>query len=104
MSRARPAVLQTAVETETAEGGRTRAWSDAATVWVELRAAAASAQAAQELRPVRVETATAVARDHLAAAAGQRLVVEDDPPWRVLAVAREAPAPGWMTLALDREG
>lgn len=97
-----PATLQAAVETETAEGGRARAWSDVAPVWVELRPGAGSADAAQEQRPVRVETAVAFARDHPAAAAGQQLAVPDGPPWRVLAVRRADPAPGRMTLLLDR--
>ncbi len=97
-----PATLQAAAETETAEGGRARAWSDLALVWVELRPGAGSADAAEGQRPVRVETASAGARDHPLAAAGQRLLTPDGPPWRVLAVRRADPAPGRMTLLLDR--
>lgn len=97
-----PATLQIAVETETAEGGRTRAWADVALVWVELRLGADASDTAQEQRPVRVETASAFARDHPLAAAGQQLVTPDGPPWRVLAVRRADPAPGRMTLLLDR--
>ena len=102
MSASRPAVLQAVVETETPDGGRARAWSEVAALWVELRAGAASEAAAQEMRPVRVEAATAVARDHPAAAAGQQLALDGEPPWRVLAVQRAEPTAGRMTLVLDR--
>lgn len=103
--RASPAVLQAAVETETAEGGRTRVWADVATLWVTLAYGAATADEAQEMRPVRVEVATATARDHPAAEAGQQLAITgDDAAWRVLEMRRGAPAPGRMTLLLDREG
>ena len=103
MIAARPATLQAAVETETPDGGRLRAWSDVATLWVEVRAGAAAADAAQEMRPVRVETAVALARDHPSVAPGQQLVLAGEPPWRVLSATSGAPAPGRMTLALDRQ-
>ena len=93
------AALQSATETETDFGGRTRAWSTIASVWVQLTPGAASADGGQDQRPVRVETATAQARDHTLAAAGQQLVL-DGPPWRVIAVQRVQP--GRMTLILDR--
>ena len=80
-----------------------RAWADVAGVWVMLAYGSAGEEAAQEMQPVRTEAATAVARDHPTAAAGQRLAVDGDPlPWRVLALRRGEPAPGRMTLVLDR--
>ena len=100
---ARPATLQAVVETETPDGGRLRAWSDVATLWVEVRAGAAAADVDQEMRPVRVETAVALARDHPSVAPGQQLVLAGEPPWRVLSATSGAPAPGRMTLALDRQ-
>lgn len=102
MIAARPATLQAVAETETPDGGRLRAWSDVATVWVELRAGAGAADSAEEMRPVRVETAIALARDHPSAGAGQQLVLDGESPWRVLTVRRDDPEPGRMTLALDR--
>ena len=101
---ARPAALQASVETQTPAGGVTRAWSTVATTWVELRASAGGFEQAEGQRPVRVETASATARDHPLAAAGQQLVLDDEPPWRVLAVRRGEPAAGRMTLLLDRAG
>ncbi len=100
----RPGSLQAATETETDEGGRTRVWAEVAVVWVEVRAGAGSSDASDGLRPVRVDTATAVARDHPAAAAGQQLVLDSEAPWRVLAVRRGEPAAGRMTLVIDWAG
>ena len=99
LSREILATLQSAAETETDFGGRTRAWSDIATVWVTLTPGSATNDAGQDQRPFRVETATASARDHPLAAPGQQLVM-DDAIWRVLAVQRTTP--GRMTLLLDR--
>ncbi len=93
------AALQAASDTETAYGGRTRTWTEVATLWVHLQPTGARLDQRQDQRPVRIETATAAARDHPAAAAGQRLVLTG-PPWRVLAVQR--PGGGRMVLSLDR--
>jgi head-tail adaptor len=93
------ATLQAPGETETPYGGRARVWSDVATLWVRLKPGGATLEQLQDQRPVRIETASAAARDHPDAAAGQRLVA-DGPPWRVLAVQR--PGGGRMTLLLDR--
>jgi hypothetical protein len=103
-ARAAPAVLQAEVVTETAYGGRDRAWSDVATLWVLLTPSAPGAQTdGAASAPSPTDTATATARDLPAAAAGQRLVAADDPdPWRVLRVDRASPRPGRMTLRLDR--
>jgi hypothetical protein len=93
------ASLQSAAETQTDFGGRTRVWSEIATVWVTLTPGSATNDPGQDQRPFRVETATATARDQPLAAAGQQLVT-DDTPWRVIAVQRTEP--GRMTLLLDR--
>lgn len=92
--------LQSAVETETEFGGRTRIWSDVASVWVTLTPGSATNDTGQDQRPFRVETASASARDHPLAAPGQQLVIGAETPWRVLAVQRTEP--GRMILILDR--
>ena len=99
---ANPAVLENAVETETGFGGRTRAWIHAADLWLDLKPGGATTASSQDQRPVRVETAAAEARDHPAAAPGQRLTLAGEPPWTVLAVQRGRPTPGRMTLLLER--
>lgn len=96
------AQLLVPVESETAFGGRTRNWSAAATVWLDLLAGPGRDYAAGEQRPLRVESALAVARDHSLAARGLRLAIGAEPPWRILAVTRDHPAPGLMSLTLDR--
>ncbi len=93
-------VLQQAADAETAYGGRTRAWSPLATLWVHLTPGSASYDQADGEAPSRVKTANAAARDHPDAAAGQRLQLEGA-PWSVLAVQR--PQPGRMLLALQRQ-
>ncbi len=93
------ASLQGSTETETEFGGRTRVWTEIATVWVVLTPAGTTSDTGQDQRPFRVETATAAARDHPLAVTGEQLVT-DDALWRVLAVQRTEP--GRMTLLLDR--
>ena len=93
------AALQSAAETETDFGGRTRVWTTIASIWVTFIPGGASADTGQEQRPFRVETASASARDHPLAASDQQLLL-DGPPWRVIAVQRTEP--GRMTLILDR--
>ncbi len=93
------ATLESAVESETGFAGRTRVWSEVASLWVALTPGGAAMDAGQDQRPFRVETAAATARDHPLAASGQRLTL-NGPPWRVLAVQRTEP--GRMTLLLDR--
>jgi head-tail adaptor len=98
-----PATLQAASETETAYGGLTTVWADVATIWIALKPGSATSDQLEQQRPVRIETASATARDDARAAAGQQLLAGDDPnPWRVLAVERAQPQPGAMTLRLDR--
>lgn len=93
-------VLQQAVDTETAYGGRVQAWSTFATLWVHLTPGAAGYDQADGEAPSRVETANAAARDHPGAAPGQRLQL-DGAPWSVLAVDRVQP--GRMILLLQRQ-
>ncbi len=98
-----PAVLQASTATETAYGGATLAWTAVAAIWIDLKPGAATYDQLEGVRPVRIETAAATARDDARAAAGQQILVGDDPvPWRVLAVERAQPQPGAMTLRLDR--
>lgn len=98
-----PAVLQAAVETPTAYGGATAAWSTVAALWIELKPGSATYDQLEGQRPVRIETAAATARDDARATAGQQLLVGDDAnPWRIRAVERSNPEPGVMTLRLDR--
>ncbi len=97
----RLATLSEATEAETAFGGRTRSWSEVATVWLDLGVAARErAEAGQ--RPVLTETAEAVARDHPLAAAGQRLSLGGD-NWRLVRLVRDAPKLGRMTLFLEKD-
>ena len=101
--RPQPAVLQSAAETETDYGGRNRAWSQAATLWVSLTIAAPTQETGADAVPREAASASAVGGDHPNAAAGQRLLVGDDPdPWRVRRVDRGVPSLGRMTLRLDR--
>ncbi len=97
-----PALLQAAAETETVYGGRVRAWAAVATLWLDLSAVAGRETASQDQRPVRLESATATARDDPRAAVGQRLVVGADPPWTILAIDHAQPSPGLMRLTLER--
>jgi len=97
-----PGRLEAAVEAETPLGGRSRAWAPVAALWLDLSATAMREAAAEQQRPVRIETATAVARDDPRATPGQRLTVGEDPPWRVLDIDRAQPTPGRMRLRLER--
>jgi hypothetical protein len=98
------AELLTPVETPTPFGGLTRTWTAAATLWLDLLAGPGRELSVGEQRPLRVESALAIARDHPLAARGLRLQLGADPPWRILAVARDHPAPGLMSVSLDRTG
>ena len=97
------ATLESATETPTAYGGVALAWSQVATVWVTLeRGALREAAAAPTSPPAVAQAATATARDHPLAAAGQRLTPPGEAPFRVVQVRRGDPLPGAMTLVLDR--
>ena len=98
----RLASLQAAAETETAFGGRSRVWSEVATVWVDLREGGPRETTEADQQPQLAVSAEAEARDHPSAAAGQRLVVSGD-GWRVLRLIRGIPKPGRMTLYLEKE-
>ena len=98
----RLATLKSAVESETAFGGRTRSWSDVATLWVDLKITGGSEGAEADQRPSLSETAQAEARDHPSAAAGQRLSVGGD-NWRLVRLVRGAPKMGRMTLHLQKD-
>ncbi len=101
--RAVPATVQAAVAAETAYGGRSVAWTDVATVWVELHRSAPSTDAATaETPPERLERAEARARTHPALAPGVRLNTGDGPPWAVTAVRSDEPLPGRCILVLER--
>ena len=101
MSYATPATLQAATASETSYGGETFTWADLASIWIDLRPGGASYDQLEGQRPVRIETASATARDDARCAAGQQLLAGADPnPWRILAVERVTP--GVMTLRLDR--
>ena len=98
-----PATLQASTATGTAYGGAALAWAPSAEIWIALQPGAAAYDQLEGLRPVRIETASATARDDPRAAPGQQLLAGDDAnPWRVLAVERANPRPGAMTLRLDR--
>jgi len=100
-----PAVLQAAIQTETAYGGVTTVWAAVATLWIAMKPGAASDDQLEQQKPVRIETAAATARDDPRACAGQQLLAGDDAnPWRLLAVEHANPQPGVMTLRLDRFG
>ena len=101
--RAVLANVQARTEAETPYGGRTVAWAQVATVWVEIRPAApAEAAAPSGERPARRETAEGRARSHPALAAGVQLDAGDGPPWTVTAANPDDPAPGHVRLLLDR--
>ncbi len=97
------ATLEASIETPTAYGGVSLAWSQVATVWVALkRAALREADAAEDHPPAAAQAATAIARDHPLASPGQRLTLPGEAPFRVVELRRGEPAPGAMTLILDR--
>lgn len=98
----RLAVLKGVVEAETAFGGRTRNWSEVASLWVDLRIAGGAERAEADQRPVLSETARAETRDNPAAAVGQRLSVGGD-NWRVIRLVRGAPKLGRMILHLEKD-
>lgn len=98
----RLASLESVVEAETAFGGRTRSWSEVASLWVELSVTGAREDSQADQRPDIAEAAKAVARDLAAAQAGQRLVVGGD-NWRLVRVVRGAPRIGRMTLFLQKD-
>ncbi len=97
------ATLDAPSETPTAYGGLSLTWTQVATVWVAIRRAALREGAGAPGGPPAVsQGATATARDHPLAAAGQRLTPPGEDPFRVVEVRRGEPAPGAMTLILDR--
>lgn len=97
------AVLEAAVEAETPFGGRSRSWSQVATLWVDLRPGSPRQAAGAGQRPVVSDTARAEARDHPAAEAGQRLSLGGD-NWRLVRLVRGEPKIGRMILHLEKEG
>lgn len=103
-ARAAPAVLQAATETATDFGGLDETWTEVATLWVTLTVAAPTQPLDDAYAPPALtDVAAGVCRDHPAAAAGQRLLIGDDPePWRLRRVDRGLPGVGRMTLRLDR--
>lgn len=99
----RPATLSAASEVETPFGGRTRAWAPVAAVWATLQLDGIAERTASDAPPVGSQAATAVARDHPAAAPGQQLAFAGEPPFEVREVRRATPVPGRMTLVLVRQ-
>lgn len=102
-----PAMLRAETVSETDYGGRTSAWTEAARLWIALTPGLPGHVALGDAPPARLETATAEARDDARAAVGQQLIVgapspSTQPPWTVLAIDRARPAPGRMTLRLER--
>ena len=97
-----PAVLQSETQSETAYGGRTGAWTEAARLWVTLTPSAPRPLGVGDTPPETLETATAEARDDLRAGRGQRLIIGAEPPWRVVAIDHARPTSGRMTLRLER--
>ena len=98
-----PAQLQTATDTVTPFGGRTKVWAPVTTLWLALTPGR-SFEVNEPGLPTRRRTrATALARDNPAAVRGARLVVGSEAPWRILDVSHRAPARGFMTLTLERE-
>ncbi len=98
-----PAQLQTATDTVTPFGGRTRVWSTVSVIWLALTPGRGIEVVEPGLPPRRRDRAAALARDHPAAVRGARLVIGAEPPWRILDVSRRAPTRGFMTLNLERE-
>lgn len=101
-SAERPATLLAATETETPYGGRTQVWSPVATVWAQVTLAALDQATSADAPPADSQAATAITRDHPAAAAGQQLVLDGEPPFLVRELRHATPAPGRMTLILAR--
>ena len=97
-----PAQLQTATDTVTPFGGRTRVWSTVSVIWLALTPGRGIEVVEPGLPPRRRDRAAALARDNPAAVRGARLVIGAEPPWRILDVNRRAPTRGFMTLNLDR--
>ena len=98
-----PAQLQTATDSVTPFGGRTRLWTSVATLWLALTPGRSFEVNEPGLPSRRRTRAAAIARDHPVAVRGARLVIGAEPPWRILDVSHRAPARGFMTLTLERE-
>lgn len=98
-----PAQLQTATDSVTPFGGRTRLWTSVTTLWLALTPGRSFEVNEPGLPSRRRTRAAAIARDHPAAVRGARLVIGAEPPWRILDVSHRAPARGFMTLTLERE-
>ena len=88
--------------TETPFGGQVSAWAEVALVWVDLTPGAAREATAGDAPPLRIETATAAARDDARIMRGTCLRIGEEAPWTVMSVARGHPEPGRMTLRLER--
>lgn len=97
-----PARLEAETVTETAFGGRVSAWNVLAVVWVDFTLGPEREIVAGDAPPLRIETATAVARDDARLLRGRRLRIGDAAPWTVTSVARSEPKPERMTLRLER--
>jgi hypothetical protein len=95
------AVLEGPSEADTVFGGRTRSWSQVASLWVDLRPQGVREADERTGAPGLVERAEAEARQLAAAKRGQRLNA-GGPPWRVVAVSPAPHRPGRMRLSLER--
>jgi hypothetical protein len=99
-------VIETAVETETALGGRETAWVEAGVVWFAVDTRGMRERPAGEARalgaPRLVETARVACRSHPAVRRGVRLSTRDG-AWRVAAVESDRPGPGRDVLHLTRD-
>ncbi len=98
-----PAQLQTAIDTPTAQGGRTRVWTTVSVIWISLRPALGKEITGKDLPPRRRELASAIARDNPALVRGVRLVIGAEAPWLALSARRRDPVPGLVSLILERE-
>lgn len=97
-----PARAEAETITDTPFGGRVSAWTEVARLWLDLTPGAERDVASGGAPPLRIETATAVARDDARLTRGMRLLIGDEAPWIVTAAARAHPAPGRMTVRLER--
>ena len=99
---ARPARILDGAQSETAYGGLATVWSELALIWVALTPGAPRDASTGDAPPLRIETASALARDDARLHRGQRLAFAGEPPWTVTGVDHSHPRPGRMTLRLER--
>jgi hypothetical protein len=92
------AVLEAPTEAETVFGGRPKAWTQLAALWIDLRPGG-HREIESGGRRLLIEKASAIARKLPGAGPGQRLKAGGE-PWRVVAVADGQR--GRMTLSLER--